>query len=150
MLRFSWSIPLVEAAGERSIKREDYGGLQEEDTMEVLSQKIEDSYFAQNADNRNFIFAVIDVFRWDVAVIMALSLLEVACGMIDPLIMRWLSEHITSGDADLSRGLWLLFLLVGSQVREYLHGEFQHYFNHCMGVKARHAIGCMVMRKAIR
>lgn len=101
-------------------------------------------------ESRNFLFAVGDVFRWDFMVIVSLSVAQTAFGMIDPLIMRWLSEYITSDDTDINKGLWLLFLLFGSQVREYLHCEFQHYYNHCMGVKARHAIQCMIMRKAIR
>ena len=72
--------------------------------------------------------------------------------MIDPIIMRWLSEYITSDDDndDISRGLWLLFLLFASQVFEYLYGEFEHFYRHCMGLKARNAINCMIMRKAIR
>jgi hypothetical protein len=45
ILSFKWAYKLIEAAGERSIKREDYGGLAEEDTMEVLSKQIEDTYF---------------------------------------------------------------------------------------------------------
>ena len=114
MLRFGWANELVEAAGERSITRNDYGGLQESDTMEVLSQRIEDSYFSQPANNRNFLYAVADVFRWDYAVIITLSVVQIGCSMIDPLIMRWLSEHITSENADISKGLWLLFLLFGS------------------------------------
>jgi ABC-type bacteriocin/lantibiotic exporter with double-glycine peptidase domain len=45
ILGFKWANKLIEAAGERSITREDYGGLAEEDTMEVLSKQIEETYF---------------------------------------------------------------------------------------------------------
>ena len=82
--------------------------------MEVLSKQIEDTYFEQSPEQRNFLHTVAKVFKWDVIACISLSWFGTACGMIDPMIMRWLSEYITSDDDDVSRGLWLLFLLFGS------------------------------------
>lgn len=67
-----------------------------------------------------------------------------------PLIMRWLSEHITAEDADVTEGVRLVAMTIGAQLLEYQLNEMINYVQNNQSVKAKSAIQCMIMRKVVR
>jgi hypothetical protein len=79
-----------------------------------------------------------------------MSVFKNVTDLAGPVLSRWLSEYITDKDAEIEQGMWLLALLMLSEAREQMMCEFIHFYNHCLGLKSRHSVQCMMLRKVIK
>ena len=70
--------------------------------------------------------------------------------MFTPILYRWLAEFATSVEADVSQGLWIVFMLMASQMLEYLMNETIHINNHTLRLDATQSVNALILRKTIR
>jgi hypothetical protein len=147
----SWSRHIDEVAKKRRITAKDLGALKPEESIEVNADLLEKAYAAQPKDKKNFIYAAMAVFQSDFTRLIILTFTQNMFSLAGPILSRSLSEYITDKDAELQQGLILLALLMFNEVLItcFLH-EYICFYNHVLGLKSRHSVQCMMMRKVIK
>jgi hypothetical protein len=147
---FSWSMSIDEISRKRRIVAKDMGALKPEELTDTCGDKLEEAYAAQPKDKKNFVYAAMSVFKKDFIVLVGMSLFKNIVDMFAPVLSRWLSEYITDKDAEIMQGIWILALLMVSEFIEQMMCEFIWFYNHVLGLKSRHSVKCMMMRKIIK